>query len=104
MVALIEFVFAVIQALLSLVIWLVVAYAIVTWLMAFDVINMRNRAINQIVRFLDGVTRPILRPFQRVIPTLGGIDISPVVLIIVIGAAQRYLIPALEGWLISLVA
>lgn len=102
MVALIEFVFAVIQALLTAVIWIVIADAIASWLIAFDVINVRNRAINQIVRFLDAITRPILKPLRRVIPTLGGIDISPVIVIIVIGAAQRYLIPALAGWLISI--
>ncbi|HVN00508.1 MAG TPA: YggT family protein [Caulobacteraceae bacterium] len=103
MVALIEFVFAVIGALITAVIWLVIANAIVSWLIAFDVINMRNHTIRQIVTFLDAITRPLLRPFRRFIPPLGGVDITPVLLIIILGAAQQYLLPALGLWLISLV-
>jgi YggT family protein len=102
MAAVIEFVFAVVNALLTAVIWLVIANAIVSWLIAFDVVNMRNRAIYQIVHFLDAVTRPLLRPLRRIIPTLGGIDITPVILIIVIAAAQQYLLPALEVELLRL--
>jgi YggT family protein len=104
MVPLIEFVFAVIGALITAVIWLVIANAIVSWLIVFDVINMRNRTIRQIVTFLDAITRPLLRPFRRIIPPLGGVDITPVLLIIILGAAQQYLLPALERWLLSLVA
>jgi YggT family protein len=104
MAAVIEFVFAVIDALLTAIIWIVIANAIVSWLIAFDVVNMRNRAIYSIVRFLDAVTRPVLVPFRRIVPTFGGVDITPVLLIIIVAAAQRYLLPALETELIKLVA
>jgi YggT family protein len=50
------------------------------------------------------VTRPVLRPFRRIVPTFGGVDITPVLLIIIVAAAQRYLLPALEVELIKLVA
>ncbi|HEY2708256.1 MAG TPA: YggT family protein [Caulobacteraceae bacterium] len=103
MVALIEFTFAILNALLTIAVWLVIADVIVSWLVQFDVINMRNRVIRNVVNFLDAITHPILRPLRRIIPPLGGIDISPMLLIIVIGAAQQYLLPALENWLISLV-
>jgi YggT family protein len=103
MVPLIEFVFAVVDALITAVVWLVIVNVIVSWLIAFDVINMRNRTIRQIVTFLDAITRPLLRPFRRIVPPLGGIDITPMLLIVILGAAQRYLLPPLEGWLISLV-
>jgi YggT family protein len=102
MIALIEFVFIVLHYLIQAVIWIVIANAIVSWLIAFDVINMRNRTVNQIVRFLDAVTRPILRPLRRFIPPLGGIDITPVILIIVLGAADEVLLPAAARWLIGL--
>ena len=69
--------------------------AVVSWLIAFDVINLRNRTAYGAVRFLDQVTRPILAPLRRIIPSIGGLDITPVILIIVITAAQRTLIPAL---------
>ena len=103
MVALIDFVFLVIQLLVQAVIWIVIANAIVSWLIAFDVINMRNATARQVVRFLDSVTRPLLRPFRRVIPPLGGIDVTPVILIILLQAAAVTLLPALKGWLLSLV-
>jgi len=103
MVALIEFVFLVIHYLIQAVIWIVIANAIVSWLIAFDVINMRNATARGIVRFLDSVTRPLLRPFRRFIPPLGGIDVTPVILIILLEAADQALLPALARWLIGLV-
>jgi|SRR5471030_456896 YggT family protein len=103
MAALIEFFFAILQFFIQAVIWVIIANAILSWLIAFDVVNMRNRIVRSIVTFLDAVTRPILRPLRRVIPPLGGIDISPLILIVVLSAAAQYLLPALESWLISLV-
>jgi YggT family protein len=103
MVALIEFFFAILQFLIQAVIWVIIANAIISWLIAFDVVNMRNRIVRSIVTFLDAVTRPILKPLRRVIPPLGGIDITPLILIVVLSAAAQYLLPALESWLISLV-
>jgi YggT family protein len=104
MVAIVNFLFAVISALMTVVIWIIIANAIMSMLIAFDVINMRNRVVRQIVTFLDAMTRPILRPLRRVIPVFGGIDITSLILIIVLGAAQQYLLPALQEWVISLIA
>jgi YggT family protein len=101
MAALLEFVFLVLHLLLQAVIWVVIANAIVSWLIAFDVVNMRNGVIRQIVYFLDALTRPLLRPFRRIIPPLGGVDISPVILIILIEAADQVLVPALFNWTVS---
>jgi len=98
--ALLNFTEFVIQALLSLIIWVVIIYAIASWLISFEVINLRNRIVYSIWRALEAVVRPILRPIQRIIPPLGGsIDISPVLLFIVIGGLQRFLIPAFFAWL-----
>ena len=102
MVALIEFVFLAVHYLIQAVIWLIIANAIMSWLIAFDVINMRNSTARSVVRFLDAVTRPLLGPFRRIIPTLGGIDVSPVILIILLEAADQALLPALVRWLIGL--
>jgi YggT family protein len=103
MAALINFLFIVIHLLLQAVIWIIIANAIMSWLVAFDVINLRNRVAYQVVHFLDAVTRPLLRPLRRIIPPLGGIDITPVILIIVLEAADQALLPPLFGWLIQLV-
>ena len=48
-------------------------------LVAFDVINLRNPFVYNVSRFLDAVTRPLLRPVQKVVPALGGVDISPII-------------------------
>jgi YggT family protein len=103
MAALIEFVFLILHYLIQAVIWLIIAYVIITWLVSFDVINMRNPMANQVVRFLERVNRPLLRPVSRIIPTLGGLDLSPMIVIIVLMAADQALLPALGNWLISLV-
>ena len=61
-------------------------------------INLRHPVARQIVMFLDAVTRPILRPIQRIIPPLGGFDISPIIAIIILQAAEQYLVPWVFGF------
>lgn len=73
-----------VNAIISLMIWFIIASAILSWLFAFDVINHRNRFVNQIAGFLDAVTRPLLEPFRRIIPPLGGIDVSPIVVLLLL--------------------
>ena len=103
MAALINFLFIIVDVLVQAVIWLIIAEVIVSWLVAFGVINMRNHLANQVVRMLESATRPILRPVRRIIPPLGGLDISPMIVIVVLGAAERALLPPLHDWLLSLV-
>ena len=88
-----HFVFFVVRALLEALVWAIIASAILSWLVAFDVINLRNRFVYNVAHFLDAVTRPVLRPVQKIIPPLGGVDISPVIVIIVLQGALAYLIP-----------
>jgi YggT family protein len=97
----VEFLYVIVHYLIQAVVWLVVASVIASWLVAFDVINMRNRMANQVVRFLDAITRPILRPIRRIIPPLGGIDISPAILIILLMAIDQVLLPAALSALVS---
>ena len=102
MIAIINFVFYILSALIGLLIWAIIINAILSWLVAFDVINLRNQFVYNVARFLDAVTRPILAPFQKIIPNLGGVDISPVLAILVISGVQRYLLPAAHVSLLSL--
>ena len=83
----------IVSSLLSLLYWAIIISAIMSWLIAFDIINLRNRFIYNVHRFLDAVTRPVLAPFQRIIPTLGGVDISPIIVLLIIVGIQRYLLP-----------
>lgn len=103
MIAIIDFAEFIVQGLLQLVLWVVIAYAILSWLIAFNVVNLRNQGVWQISRALEGIARPLLRPFQRLLPTAGGMDFSPILLFLVIGGVQRFIIPALFGFLRSLV-
>ena len=77
-----------VNAIISLMTWFIIGSAILSWLFAFDVINHRNRFVNQIATFLDAVTRPLMEPFRRVIPPLGGIDISPIVVLLLVNFAR----------------
>jgi YggT family protein len=104
MVAILNFVFFILGALLSLLWWAIIISAVLSWLVAFDIINLRNRAVYQISTFLDRVTGPVLRPFQRIIPPLGGVDISPIVVLLIITGVQRFLLPALHTTLVNLAA
>ncbi len=88
-----SFLFAIVSTLLQLLIYAIIASAILSWLVAFNVINLRNQFIYSVVRFLDAVTTPVLRPFQKLIPPLGGVDISPIIVILVLQAANTYLLP-----------
>jgi YggT family protein len=103
MAALLQFLYLILHWLIQAVIWLIIAEVVVSWLVAFDVINMRNRMANQVVRMLDMATRPILRPVRRIVPPMGGLDLSPFIVTLVLVAADQTLLPALFNWLASLV-
>ena len=62
--------------------WIVIAGAIMSWLVAFGVINVRNQFIRVVVDLLYRLTEPVLRPIRRMLPNLGGVDISPVILLL----------------------
>ena len=64
--------------------WVIIIVAIMSWLIAFDVVNTRNDLVRSIWNALNGLTEPALRPIRRFMPNLGGLDISPVILILVI--------------------
>ena len=78
MLPLIGFIVYVIQ----LYIWVIIASAILSWLIAFNVVNTSNRFVYSVADMLYRVTEPALRPIRSILPDLGGIDISPVILIL----------------------
>ncbi|MCZ4432528.1 YggT family protein [Agrobacterium sp. SOY23] len=76
--------FQTIDLALNLYTWVLIASAIFSWLYAFNVINSRNQFVNAIGSFLVNVTEPVLRPIRRILPNLGGIDISPIIVLLII--------------------
>jgi YggT family protein len=88
-----RFLFAIVDGALGLIVLAIFASVIMSWLIAFNVINRHNDFVRQIDRFLFMVTQPFLWPFRRVIPPLGAVDISPLIALLVIQAARSYLLP-----------
>jgi YggT family protein len=82
--------------LIQLYIWVIIAGAILSWLIAFNVVNTHNRVVLQIADVLYRLTEPALRPIRSILPNLGGIDISPVILILILLFIQKVV---LLGWL-----
>ncbi|MGB3272602.1 MAG: YggT family protein [Xanthobacteraceae bacterium] len=74
---------------LDLYVWLLIAAAILSWLIAFNVINTRNQFVSAVAEFLYRITEPVLRPIRSLLPGLGGLDISPVIVILIIMFLQR---------------
>ena len=70
---------------------IIIISAIMSWLVAFGVVNVRNQVIRVIVDLLYRVTEPVLRPIRRFLPNLGGIDISPVVALLLIIVIQHFI-------------
>jgi YggT family protein len=77
---------------LQIYVWLVIAAAILSWLVAFGVVNTRNQFVAAVGEFLYRITEPALRPIRNVLPNFGGIDISPIILFLIILLIERIII------------
>ena len=74
---------------LDLYVWLLIASAILSWLVAFNVVNTRNQFVAAVAEFLYRITEPLLAPIRSVMPNLGGLDISPIILILIIISSRK---------------
>jgi YggT family protein len=68
-----------------------IASAVLSWLIAFNVVNTRNPIVHNVGEFLHRATEPLLRPIRNMLPSLGGLDISPVILIIGLLFLERFI-------------
>lgn len=84
-----------IDTVITIYIWVLILSVILSWLVAFNIVNTSNRIVYVAGDFLFRVTEPLLRPIRRVLPNLGGIDISPVVLILLLYFLRDLLYEAL---------
>jgi YggT family protein len=82
-----------INMVIQLYIWIIIAGAIMSWLIAFNVINPYNQFVRSLWAGFNALTEPLLRPIRRWLPDLGGIDISPMVLILICLFIQTVVIP-----------
>jgi YggT family protein len=81
------------QTVLSLFLWVIIIGAVLSWLVAFDVVNTRNKVVATVLDLTDRLTAPVLNPLRKVIPTLGGVDLTPVVAIIGVQFLQLFAVP-----------
>ena len=83
--------FSVVNLLLDVLRWIIIIQAILSWLVAFNVINTTNDFMRSFLYALDRITEPLYRPIRRVLPDFGGIDFSPLVALLIVIAVQMLL-------------
>ena len=89
------------HALIELAILVVLVSAVLSWLVAFDVVNLRNPNVRRLVEGLDRLVDPMLRPIRRLLPRLGGVDLSPIILLILLKALEILVDRTVAGPLVS---
>jgi len=72
--------------------WVVIAAVIASWLVVFNVINARNEIVRAILRVLDALTEPVFRQVRRIVPSIGGLDLSPIIVLIALWFLERLII------------
>ncbi len=88
-----------IDYLLALYWWVIIAGVVLSWLMAFNVVNAYNPFVRSMWGALNAVTEPLLRPIRRILPDLGGIDLSPIVLLLGVHFVRSVIIPSIADLL-----
>ena len=83
--------FGIVDLLLDVLRWIIIIQAILSWLVAFNVINTHNDFMRTFLGALDRITEPLYRPIRRILPDFGGIDFSPLVVLLIIIAVQMLL-------------
>lgn len=85
-----------ITTVIDLFIWVIIIGAVLSWLVAFNVVNTRNRFVYMVGDFVHRLTEPLIRPIRNILPNLGGIDLSPLVLILLLIFTKQILIRLYE--------
>ena len=92
----------ILQVLLNLVWWIIIIQAVLSWLIAFNVINTSNDMVRSIWTALQRMTEPLYRPIRRILPDFGALDLSPLVVLLIIYILQSVVIPSIyEQYLVS---
>lgn len=91
MIALIQ----ILDLLLSVIMWIIVIQAILSWLVAFNVVNTHNDFVRQVLYALSRMTEPLYRPIRRIMPDFGALDFSPMVVLLIIYILRNILLPQL---------
>jgi len=81
--------FGIVDMILQLLVWIIIAQAIISWLVAFNVVNTSSNFVRTLLTGLDRLTAPLYRPIRKILPDFGGIDLSPIVLILAIQIVRK---------------
>lgn len=87
----------IIDLLLSVLMWIIIIQAILSWLVAFNVINTYNDFVRQLLYALDRITEPLYRPVRKIMPDFGALDLSPMVVLLIIYILRNILLPSVAG-------
>ena len=90
-----------IVAILDIAWWFIIIGVVMSWLVAFNVINLQNQFVYSVYQSLNGVVEPMLRPIRRFLPDMGGIDISPIVLLLAISFLRIFVVSDLVPRLLA---
>ena len=85
----------ILSILLNILWWIIIVQAVMSWLIAFNVINTHNDFVGQLWHVLDRITAPLYRPFRRIMPDFGGLDLTPMVVLILLIIMQQAVMPYL---------
>jgi YggT family protein len=97
-------IFQILMLLLDVLFWIIMIQIVLSWLVAFNVINTRNDFVRQFLYALDRVTEPLYRPIRRLLPDFGGLDFSPMVVLLAISILQKILLPNIFSSLLGVTA
>ena len=86
--------FGIADLLLRVAMYVIIIQAILSWLVAFNVINLHNDFMRSFLRALDRITEPLYRPFRKLLPDFGGLDFSPMIVLLLIIMLKDYMLPA----------
>ena len=84
-----------VDLILAVAMWVIIAQVILSWLIVFNVINLQSDGVRAVIRALERITAPLYRPIRRILPDFGGIDFSPMVLIIIIIFIRSKVLPGI---------
>ena len=86
-----------IDTVVSIYIYILIATAVLSWLISFNVINVKSRPVYVVMAFLYRITEPVLRPLRRIIPSIGGIDVTPVIVILILHFVRQVVVDNIRG-------
>ena len=89
--------FSIIDMILQILVWIIIAQVILSWLVAFNVINTSSNFVRTLLQALDRITAPLYRPIRKILPDFGGLDFSPLVVLLIIYILRQIILPTAFG-------